>query len=61
MFQNEAPVTQTQYFLAKLRDIQKASLQSDCQGKFNLSLDTMFRGMGAGNSFYDKQYFLLMR
>ena len=36
IYQNEAPAIQTQNALVKLREIQKAPLQSIPQGEFNL-------------------------
>ena len=42
----ERPVTQTQDLVAKLRMVQKASLESDLVGEFNLALRTDFRNMG---------------
>ena len=42
MFRYESPVTQTQDLLVKLRMFQKAALESDFRGNFNLALGTMF-------------------
>ena len=45
---NGDPVAKTNKALAKFREIHKASLESDFQGKSNLSLNTSVRDMRGG-------------
>ena len=47
-----SPATQTHQVLSKMIEIQKDSLESDPQGKFNLSLNRRCRRMKENNSFY---------
>ena len=57
MFRNEAPVTETQDCFIESGGIQKASLQIDTQGRFNLALNTRRRGVENEQPFLGNLYF----
>ena len=53
---NDFPVTQTHDGLVKFRGIQKTSLESDSQWKFNLEVSSSFQELKEGDSFNDKLF-----
>ena len=54
-----SPATQTHQVLSKMIEIQKDSLESDPQGKFNLSLNRLFRDLRSGEFFlWQPVYFI---
>ena len=52
----DSPVTQTQQVLAKLSEIQKSTLESDFNGKFNIALNQRVGDMGIEELFYGELF-----